>query len=208
MEKPIDLGGNIVLASGNYNAIKVTVEHSYTDVFHPQISIEGKWRRLNSVIGFSSSSSIDGDMFSTFFPFLFMPNEIDVTMRVSCFQVFTSESPTGYFWIPAPPQDLKTTYSLLLNNLAVTDTKELTNNYNLSVFPNPADETVNVTFDTKLERAQLIEIFNASGRLIYNKNLIDNYGDISIDISHFSSGLYLCKLTTLKGIAVKKFIKL
>ena len=62
---------------------------------------------------------------------------------------------------------------------------------NLSVFPNPAKNSVSFSWLAKYPILQL-ELYNARGNLMM-KQCIENNTDISLD--HLEKGLYLYKLT-------------
>lgn len=70
-----------------------------------------------------------------------------------------------------------------------------------NVFPNPASDILNVTSQFKVKD---IEIYNIIGMKI-KEIAINNY-EANIDISNFSSGNYIVKLITTRGIATKKLI--
>ncbi len=73
----------------------------------------------------------------------------------------------------------------------------------LSIYPNPADNTLNIQSSLILEGAK-VEIYDMLGKSIYNNQLLNN----SIDISNFDSGIYMLNITTDEGTSyVKKFIK-
>lgn len=205
VERPLDLGGNTTLASGGYVATRVEVVHNYQDVFSSFHFIEWDWRRLNSVLGYSSSSTINGDMYATYFPVFSGFNEANVTMRTYCFKLVVDGE---VMWIPAPPEDLKTAYSFLLNNLNVLDDiEEVITDIELNIFPNPTSELITITYDAVLGQLQLVEIFNASGQLALKKNIENKEGGISVNIAHLPEGIYICKMMTPSGIAIGKFIK-
>lgn len=71
----------------------------------------------------------------------------------------------------------------------------------IKLFPDPA--TNNITIETSLPTS--IEILNLEGQLLTDIKEL-NYS-VNIDISSYAKGLYIAKLKTFEGIAVKKFIK-
>jgi hypothetical protein len=99
-----------------------------------------------------------------------------------------------------------------------------TNNYapNLSVFPNPATNTIKVISD----QCSAISIYNSLGEKVY-QSLVNSHSlsgispitntlitnspmtnaPFTINISDFPSGVYLIKAITENGIAVMKFVK-
>lgn len=85
----------------------------------------------------------------------------------------------------------------------------------LSVFPNPATNTIKVIND----QCSVISIYNSLGEKIYSSSFTDlqsgqlaspftdNRSPITINISAFPSGVYLIKAINENGIAVMKFVK-
>lgn len=82
-----------------------------------------------------------------------------------------------------------------------TSIDEIDESSSFSVFPNPATNSIEV----ESPRHVTIEISNIEGQII--KRLIIKDNKTNIDISEFSSGVYIIKATTDKGITIKKFIK-
>jgi len=73
----------------------------------------------------------------------------------------------------------------------------------LKVYPNPANEILNIISPTK-ETATL-NIYSTNGTLI--KNLTINAQKTSIDISDLPQGIYTLKLQTNQGVYTTKFVK-
>ena len=73
---------------------------------------------------------------------------------------------------------------------------------NVSIYPNPAKEFVNISSSVEINK---IEVYNLLGKKVSSSsNLINN----TLDISNLSKGMYLLKLTSEKGTATKKIVKL
>ena len=71
----------------------------------------------------------------------------------------------------------------------------------INIFPNPTNN--NLTIETS-EKAT-IEILNIEGQIIKTINTADK--QTTIDVADLSSGIYIIKAKTDRGVAVKKFIK-
>jgi hypothetical protein len=77
--------------------------------------------------------------------------------------------------------------------------------FDFELFPNPAENEVNILSLNELPF--LIEIYDFTGRLVYSENFENVKNKTSIELSEFSNGVYLVKLTTNLGqSAVKKLI--
>jgi hypothetical protein len=74
-------------------------------------------------------------------------------------------------------------------------------NEKINIFPNPA--TNNLTIETT-EKAS-IEILNIQGQIL--KTITTAEKQTNIDVSDLSSGVYIIKAKTEKGVVVKKFVK-
>lgn len=73
----------------------------------------------------------------------------------------------------------------------------------IDVFPNPAVDLLKVEF--KLTVAQVVSVYDTHGQLIMKTSDINQ--TMEIDLSHFSSGLYILKLDFEEKVIVKNFIK-
>lgn len=78
------------------------------------------------------------------------------------------------------------------------------NNYNLSLYPNPVQSTL---YFSLLENQTIdeVRIYNIIGKLLYSSNDISTVS--SVDVSGFKSGQYFVSLISDKRIYVQSFIK-
>ncbi|MGP8217114.1 MAG: T9SS type A sorting domain-containing protein [Bacteroidia bacterium] len=77
---------------------------------------------------------------------------------------------------------------------------------NISVFPNPANQTLNIKFSAKTNDAR-ISIEDVTGREVYNSQLTIDNSQLTMDISGLSAGVYFVKVTTNNSSQVVKFVK-
>ena len=78
----------------------------------------------------------------------------------------------------------------------------------LTVFPNPTSNNLNLSFFTQNNDNINIEIYNTIGQNIYHEylpNFVGNYHK-TINTESLSKGVYFLKVTSLKGVSVKKII--
>ncbi|KAF2511345.1 T9SS type A sorting domain-containing protein [Flavobacterium foetidum] len=75
-------------------------------------------------------------------------------------------------------------------------------NKSFSVWPNPVKNTLNI--NSLQDSNYSIKIYDLLGRLIYTKENVNT----SIDVSSFTSGLYLIKIKAESGETSQKFIKI
>ena len=71
-------------------------------------------------------------------------------------------------------------------------------NWNISVYPNPVQNELNIRFDLKDSKDFLLEIQDATGRIIIKEPLSNvNPGDlVIINTSDFVSGVYFLRILT------------
>jgi hypothetical protein len=73
----------------------------------------------------------------------------------------------------------------------------------ISVFPNPATDNVTVVADGT--DMQMISLHDMNGRLIFTKNTNENRTDILV--GNLQAGMYILKVKTSAGMAVKRIMK-
>jgi hypothetical protein len=121
---------------------------------------------------------------------------------------FTAPS-TGTFYFAfhnTSPANAAGTHALLVDNFVVTQTLK-NNEYlasKLSVYPNPAKNIVTISNDINA-LINTIDMTDLNGRIVKTLNLNATNGQISI--GDLSAGVYLMKIKTDQGFAVKKVIK-
>ncbi|MBX3165177.1 MAG: T9SS type A sorting domain-containing protein [Bacteroidetes bacterium] len=85
-----------------------------------------------------------------------------------------------------------------------TSVDELENgNDELKVYPNPANEMLNVELEMKNESAVEIYVYNILGNVILNENVNIENNVAQINVSALKSGMYFIKI----GNATQKFVK-
>ena len=97
---------------------------------------------------------------------------------------------------------------LLRLNLAApgASVKESEVSSNISVFPNPASEALNVTF-RELSGDATLTLFSTDGKQVMNKsiNVVANQ-NTTLDVSGLSSGVYTLRVVSSNGTSSKKVI--
>jgi PKD repeat protein len=93
----------------------------------------------------------------------------------------------------APP--ITVTTSNIVSAL-FTGVEDLSNITGLKLYPNPANKLVNLEFEA-LEGNSAIEIFDISGKSVYQSTFTHNRGSFkqSFDISALQTGVYIAKIT-------------
>ena len=73
----------------------------------------------------------------------------------------------------------------------------------VTLYPNPADEVVNV--QCKMNNVQSVEVIDVFGKVVNILNVTDN--TTRINVSGLASGIYFVRVTTEVGIVTKSFVK-
>ncbi|MEI6489222.1 MAG: T9SS type A sorting domain-containing protein [Bacteroidota bacterium] len=81
---------------------------------------------------------------------------------------------------------------------------EILEQNNVSVYPNPASNTI--TIESTKCKVQSIKIYNVLGEQVNSLKLTGN-SKIEIDVSNLTQGVYFVEVETEKGIVRKKFVK-
>lgn len=86
--------------------------------------------------------------------------------------------------------------------VGIQDSSKFSND--ISIFPNPSTGIYNINYPSELMSKNVdISVFDNSGRIVYfNNNVIRN-----IDLSSFSSGIYIIEIKTDIGVFREKIIK-
>jgi len=77
------------------------------------------------------------------------------------------------------------------------------NSFSITVFPNPANDKINITFSSFYKGE--IEIYNNSGQQVFTAS-VNNISQYKMDISNFSAGIYLIKCNYNNSFSTKKII--
>ncbi|MEG1555902.1 MAG: T9SS type A sorting domain-containing protein, partial [Bacteroidales bacterium] len=83
------------------------------------------------------------------------------------------------------------------------ENQDLLNSVTLA--PNPAEQFVKLTIDHNRITVKEAGIYDAYGKLIQLLNITDN--ETTINLNHFSNGVYFIRLISDEGMITKKLIK-
>ena len=97
-------------------------------------------------------------------------------------------------------------YTLSTDSFSTTAVAELDKNISndLTVFPNPATNTLYVAHENKIANGKL-ELINQIGQVVMKQGF--DGANTSIDISGIANGMYFIKVTTGEQALYSKFIK-
>lgn len=93
--------------------------------------------------------------------------------------------------------------------LAVASTNEIAEAINFEVYPNPANEMVNIVLDKNLNNFT-VSIMDLSGKVLMSESVTGNANTVastSMDVSSLASGSYVISLSTESQSYTKHFVK-
>ncbi len=87
-------------------------------------------------------------------------------------------------------------------------TDEQTSFNDLSIYPNPASQLLNISFTINDPQSIEIEILSLNGKVLYSDNLTHFKGAFlkSLDVSAFAKGIYMLRLKSDQETTVKKLV--
>jgi hypothetical protein len=84
-----------------------------------------------------------------------------------------------------------------VDSLTSVNNIEKPNDWNLEIFPNPADHFLNLIITNDRHSNYLIELYNPLGQLIYSQTTADVLIDLNAE--QLKRGVYICKVSELQG---------
>jgi hypothetical protein len=86
---------------------------------------------------------------------------------------------------------------------------KIVNKSKFMLYPNPATNMVNLSFDNQATEQAEIQIFNIIGKEVISENAtVGNGKVVSINVEMLSPGMYFVKVITNNNMYVEKFIKM
>jgi hypothetical protein len=76
------------------------------------------------------------------------------------------------------------------------------------IYPNPANDILNINFNSEIMQSFDIKIMNMAGQVLYTEKVENHSGqfDKTIDVSSFAKGVYILSLNGTRGIVTEKII--
>lgn len=159
-------------------------------------------------INLSDTNSIEIDNTSIgagFTYFLWPSGAIDTTKHIT--QTVTAPGTYAFRIVAENDDNCIDTATALVYVYTVTATEAAEDQglkQEVQLFPNPANDRINIAFNGNYTY-NAIEIVDRSGRVIFNKNLMNgSFYDLEIDTSHLSNGIYLVRLHRKNNVELLK----
>lgn len=196
------------IMAGQYLADRYLITNNFTDIFGSNETVIDHWKTYNSSNGVSASTNITG-ISDYNYSATIVSNTANVSTSTYCWHIIENNNGDPLdIWIPAPPDQIETTYSLYVANLQYAGIDEEKFSVYFDVHPNPTSDLLTISYLSSEMQQLDFEIIDAIGKIVNVNSIIEsgmNY--ITIDISQLPKGLYICSLNSGQQIISKRFIK-
>ena len=92
-------------------------------------------------------------------------------------------------------------------DVSIEEKESIFKDNNITVYPNPANEYINISFKTSLDKSINISVYDYMGKEVYQSVIENNSSIQTIDISNLNKGLYFINLRNNELAKTIKFIK-
>ena len=168
-------GSNVVNADG-YGTL-ILPSGSYSDVL--RVKIEQDY--ADEAVGIPYSFEYNFDLYYWF----------KAGVKGPIFQYYYQDITTGGF--PSIVENY-----LINSDVEVTSIENNPGSVLLSIYPNPADDVLNISMGTKV-RLISSEIFDVAGQKVSGSTNLNAGSTASIDVSKLKAGIYIVRLVTSEG---------
>jgi subtilisin family serine protease len=199
------------LPGGFYTVDRVQITDSYLQVFPPTATVLDAWPLLSAVQGVSAANPLSGENWQNI-TLNVQSNVVSATAITNAW--FVKTNPAGQTinqWVPAPPADLRTGFSVHIQTAIPTSHEELVlEQAGIEVFPNPTAGQLTLTYTGKAGGATQLAVFDLAGRKVKTIGLghwpsADQTH--TIDVSEIPTGMYLLRLSVGNESYQQRFIK-
>ncbi len=111
---------------------------------------------------------------------------------------------TGIYYIGFHAYSDPDMWQLIIDDIAVgvgVNVNEINNDKNISIYPNPVKNELNITSASTLKSVRII---NAVGQEIFEAKVIGN--SYKVNTSSYKNGIYFVQIESEKGMNIKKFV--
>ncbi len=86
----------------------------------------------------------------------------------------------------------------------VNDISSINKDFEYTIYPNPANDELNIDAPFKNKTSGTLSVFNIIGHSLYQYNFNEDSIDHQIDVSAYSPGVYMLEIRTDTGRIVEK----
>jgi hypothetical protein len=83
--------------------------------------------------------------------------------------------------------------------------EEIGNQTGFSIYPNPANEVVNILFNSDINNNEILKVYDATGKEVLTGLVTDDHAQLNISL--LAQGVYFVKLVSSSESQIKSFIK-
>lgn len=196
--------------AGTYWAETYKVTHTFTiNDIGPNETIIGAWARPSSTLGISASNPMSLDMFCNLVSY--STTQIVIETYVYHFYQHYPVGNSVSYWIPTSFQaNTKVAATIYTYDPTFVGVQEQTADYDgFNLFPNPAQDAVNVGFSLDGTQKVRIEMFDVAGRIVdaeKEEEYPEGTHQVAINTANLAEGLYIVRMTTDNGVVQKKVL--
>ncbi|MDI3480225.1 MAG: hypothetical protein PWQ14_1371 [Rikenellaceae bacterium] len=130
---------------------------------------------------------------------------IDNVLVPNNFDIESNNPILSYFYYYYDGSDFVLDMKYIFYYSDITGINEVTDNYNVSIYPNPATDylIINTTINENLK----IEIYTIKGQSVISTECTNNASQMRIDISQLPAGMYFIRIANNQNNITKKFVK-
>ena len=82
--------------------------------------------------------------------------------------------------------------------------QELENVDALKIYPQPADNHLNITLEFKEDDKKYLALCDVQGRVLLSRTLDQNFHNVVLDVSDLNSGIYFLKIKSRNSLSTKQ----
>lgn len=183
--------------------------HIYHNIFPEGTQIKGSWSRRSSTtgLGILDDGSFD-DEFQDWasFNFDYQENDNEATVTIQTYRYEVVNLATDEILHNIPDAPIQTAYSLHLFESNTLSIPEILANQNIEVIPNPSTGVFNLS--AIHEGVVKLCLFDINGKKLLDRELnVNENNSITLDISDFVDGIYVCRLSFSNNVKSILLIK-
>ncbi len=81
------------------------------------------------------------------------------------------------------------------------------NNLSFALFPNPANNQLNISFSKNIEESGIVTLYTIEGKIVLRQLLHIGSNALQFNISNLNTGMYICSIQIGNQFSTQKFIK-
>ncbi len=97
-------------------------------------------------------------------------------------------------------------FNIVIDENAVTDVDEIPFSNEITLYPNPASDRLNIGFQTPLSSEANIVISDVQGRLISQREMVQSSQYLQLDLNGYAEGLYFLTVQSESDVLTRRFV--